>query len=84
MHGPEINEILFQDFDRENIGSISQEQFEKAMVSRGLRSLVKEDEFLLVCKCFGVERGYRDEVDYRAFDKALKVLFASNKKKPSY
>lgn len=38
-------------------------------------------ELAAIQKAFGVERGLRDEVDYRAFKKALDIIFANNKKR---
>lgn len=37
----------------------------------------------MICKCFGYERGLRDEVDYRAFVKALDILYATSRYLPN-
>ncbi|KAK9739812.1 hypothetical protein QE152_g8706, partial [Popillia japonica] len=73
---------LFQDYDRTNCGTISQELFLKALSVRGMYNLISRTEFDMIYKCFSYERGLRDEVDYRAFIKALDILHATDKYNP--
>ncbi|XP_034232706.1 uncharacterized protein LOC117640356 [Thrips palmi] len=75
-------EDIFKDYDHENIGSVTQEQFTKALALRNMLTLLSMPELAAVQKSFGVERGLRDEVDYRAFKKALDIIFANNKRRP--
>lgn len=44
--------------------------------------MISRSEFDILCKCFGFERGMHDEVDYRAFVKALDILYATDKYNP--
>lgn len=71
-----------QDFDGTNCGTVSEEQFLKALSLRGMYNLISRKEFDMICKCFSFERGLRDEVDYRAFIKALDILHATDKYNP--
>ncbi|XP_044761685.1 uncharacterized protein LOC123318965 isoform X2 [Coccinella septempunctata] len=73
---------VFQDYDKSNCGTVTREQFLKALHMRGMADLVSTNEFEVICKCFGFERGMRDEVDYRSFIKALDVLYATDKYTP--
>ncbi|KAK4881782.1 hypothetical protein RN001_005101 [Aquatica leii] len=73
---------VMQDFDSTHCGTISQEQFLKALALRRMMDLISRNEFDIVCKGFGFMRGLRDEVDYRAFIKALDILHATNKYLP--
>lgn len=73
---------LFQDYDKTNCGTVSREQFLKALSIRGMYELISSTEFEAVCKCFSFERGMRDEIDYRAFVKALDIIHATNKYNP--
>ncbi|XP_045460656.1 uncharacterized protein LOC123671052 [Harmonia axyridis] len=73
---------VFQDYDKANCGTVTREQFLKALHMRGMADLVSTNEFEVICKCFGFERGMRDEVDYRSFIKALDVLYATDKYTP--
>lgn len=61
---------------------MSQEQFLKVLSLRGLHNFITKKEFDMICKCFSFERGMRDEVDYRAFIKALDILHATDKYNP--
>lgn len=65
---------LFQDYDRVNCGTLSRNQFLRAITVRGLHNAVSSREFDVLCKCFAVERGLRLEVDYRSFLKNLDIL----------
>ncbi|XP_017773462.1 PREDICTED: uncharacterized protein LOC108560438 [Nicrophorus vespilloides] len=73
---------IFKDYDRTNCGTISQEHFLKALSLRGMYNLISRTEFDMICKCFSFERGLRDEIDYRAFIKALDILYATDKYNP--
>lgn len=73
---------IFEDYDKTRCGTVSQEQFLKALAIRGMYNLISRLEFDIICKCFGFERGLRDEVDYRAFIKALDIIHANNKYLP--
>lgn len=66
---------LFDDFDRRRCGSITRDQFLRALTVRKLNFLLSSREFEVIFKCFGVERGMRLEFNYRLF---LKVLDISN------
>lgn len=48
---------IFQDFDRQNCGTITNNQFLRALTLRDLKNLISSREFDTICKCFGVERG---------------------------
>lgn len=74
--------MFLQDFDKTNCGTISQQQFLKALSLRGMYNMLSRQEFDIICKCFSYERGSRDEVDYRSFLKALDVLYATKKYSP--
>ncbi|KAG5882903.1 hypothetical protein JTB14_020171 [Gonioctena quinquepunctata] len=73
---------VLQDFDKSNCGTVSQTHFLKALTLRDMANLISRNEFDVICKCFGFERGMRDEVDYRAFMKALDILYATEKYNP--
>ncbi|CAH1971344.1 unnamed protein product [Acanthoscelides obtectus] len=82
---PDLQMNLFevlQDFDKTNCGTVSQMNFLKALTLRGMDTLISRNEFDVICKCFGFERGMRDEVDYRAFMKALDIIYATEKYNP--
>lgn len=63
-----------KDYDRTNCGTLNTNQFLRALATRGLHNAISSREFELVCKCFGIERGLRLEVDYRAFLRNLDLL----------
>ncbi|XP_074039133.1 uncharacterized protein [Leptinotarsa decemlineata] len=73
---------VLQDFDKTNCGTVSRTHFLKALTLRGMSNLISRNEFDVICKCFSFERGMRDEVDYRAFMKALEILYATEKYNP--
>ncbi|XP_050306314.1 uncharacterized protein LOC126743325 [Anthonomus grandis grandis] len=73
---------VLKDFDKTNCGTVSRTHFLKALTLRGMYNLISNKEFDVICKCFGFERGMRDEVDYRAFLKALEILYATDKYNP--
>lgn len=76
-----LSEVL-QDYDKTKCGTVSQEQFLKALTLRGMYNIISNKEFEVVCKCFSLERGMRDEIDYRAFMNALYILYATDKYNP--
>ncbi|CAD7090435.1 unnamed protein product [Hermetia illucens] len=73
---------IFDDYDCTHCGTLSQNNFLRALTVRELHNLISSREFELVCKCFGVERGLRLEVDYRAFLRTLDILAATRIKMP--
>ncbi|RZC35018.1 uncharacterized protein BDFB_001668, partial [Asbolus verrucosus] len=79
----EINLLsVFQDYDKTNCGTVSVQNFERALSLRGLLNIISRQEFDTVCKCFSFERGMRDEVDYRDFIRGLNIIYNTNKYKP--
>ncbi|XP_018562489.1 uncharacterized protein LOC108904422 [Anoplophora glabripennis] len=73
---------VLQDFDKTNCGTVSTTNFLQALTLRGMNNLISSQEFDMICKCFSFERGMRNEVDYRAFMKALDILYATEKYNP--
>ncbi|KAJ8916967.1 hypothetical protein NQ315_008367 [Exocentrus adspersus] len=73
---------VLQDFDKTNCGTVSTMNFLQALTLRGMNNLISSQEFDTICKCFSFERGMRNEVDYRAFMKALDILYATEKYNP--
>ncbi|CAH0558987.1 unnamed protein product [Brassicogethes aeneus] len=73
---------VLRDYDKENCGTISEHQFQKALILREMMDLISPNEFEVICKCFSFERGMRQEIDYRAFMKALDILYATDKYNP--
>lgn len=71
-----------QDYDKTNCGTVTQDQFLKVLAQRGMNNMISRHEFDMLCKCFGFERGMHEEVDYRAFVKALDVIYATDKYNP--
>lgn len=49
---------IFKDYDGPNCGSISQNQFLRALTLRDLHNAISSREIDVICKCFGIERGY--------------------------
>ncbi|XP_020292684.1 uncharacterized protein LOC109859141 isoform X2 [Pseudomyrmex gracilis] len=75
---PNLEEI-FQDYDKENIGTVSKEQWMKALSVRRMLELISNKELDAIQKCFSIERGNRFEINYRAFLRTLYIL-QENKK----
>ncbi|CAG9864019.1 unnamed protein product [Phyllotreta striolata] len=73
---------LLQDFDKAKMGAVSPANFLKALNNRGMDKLISRNEFDIICKCFGFEKGWKKEVDYKAFMKALDILHATEKYNP--
>ncbi|EDW24146.1 GL23541 [Drosophila persimilis] len=75
---------VFKDFDRENCGSISQNQFLRGLTVREMHQMLSSREFEAICKCFGMQRGLCLEFNYREFLKILDVLFTTGQVKRNY
>ncbi|XP_069672044.1 uncharacterized protein [Periplaneta americana] len=73
---------LFQNYDRVNCGTVTRDQFTKVLAVRGLTSVISSHELEVLQKCFGFERGLRDEVDYRAFCRCLELLYTTSYRRP--
>ncbi|KAG7211846.1 hypothetical protein KM043_011069 [Ampulex compressa] len=61
---PNLEEI-FQNYDKENIGSVSKECFVKTLCMRHMLKLISNKEIDAVHKGFSIERGGRLEINYR-------------------
>lgn len=66
--------LKLQNFDKENIGTISKESLMKALSIRDMLELITMRELDAMHKCFSVLRGGRLEIDYRAFLRALSLM----------
>ncbi|EDV92987.1 uncharacterized protein LOC6563620 [Drosophila grimshawi] len=75
---------VFKDFDRQLCGSVTQNQFLRAITLREMHNMMSSRELEAVVKCFGVKRGLCLEVNYREFLKILDVLFATGQVKRNY
>ncbi|KAF5278622.1 hypothetical protein FQA39_LY00664 [Lamprigera yunnana] len=73
---------VLEDLDKINCGTLTVNQFSSGLGRRGMLDLISRKEFDIICKGFGFMRGLRDEVDYRAFVKAIDILHATNKYLP--
>eukprot|EP00106_Octopus_bimaculoides_P000016 XP_014767458.1 PREDICTED: uncharacterized protein LOC106867177 [Octopus bimaculoides] len=58
---------LMEDYDKNNIGSLSRSQFRRVLVELDLGSYFTERELEIICKKFKVRVGTRDDVHYIAF-----------------
>ncbi|CAI9726336.1 Hypothetical predicted protein [Octopus vulgaris] len=58
---------LMEDYDKNNIGSLSRSQFRRVLVELELGSYFTERELEIICKKFKVRVGSRDDVHYIAF-----------------
>ncbi|GLV45240.1 chaoptin [Carabus blaptoides fortunei] len=65
---------VFKDYDLPNCGTVSRNQLMKVLAIRELHYMISSSEFDALCKCFGFERGLRDEVDYRALLRASETM----------
>ncbi|RLU20681.1 hypothetical protein DMN91_007294 [Ooceraea biroi] len=74
---------LCENYDKENIGTVSKEQLMKALSVRRMLELITNRELDAVHKCFSIERGGSFEIDYRAFLRAL-YLLQENRKTPFF
>ncbi|KAH8273151.1 hypothetical protein KR018_006862 [Drosophila ironensis] len=75
---------VFKDFDRENCGSITENQFLRGLTVRDMHVMLSSREFQAIFKCFGIKRGMCMEFNYREFLKILDVLFYTGQKKRNY
>ncbi|KAH8294267.1 hypothetical protein KR054_010139 [Drosophila jambulina] len=75
---------VFKDFDREQCGSITQNQFLRGLTVREMHEMLSSREFDAICKCFGVKKGLCMEFNYREFLKILDVLFTTGQMKRNY
>lgn len=75
---------IFKDFDRQNCGSVSQNQFLRGITLRDMNIMMSSRELEAVCKCFSVKRGMCFEINYREFLNILEVLFATGQVKRNY
>ncbi|EDW84080.1 uncharacterized protein Dwil_GK13946 [Drosophila willistoni] len=75
---------IFKDFDREQCGSVTQNQFLRALTVREMHHMLSSREFDSVCKCFGVKRSLCLEFNYREFLKILDVLYTTGQVKRNY
>ncbi|XP_053950667.1 uncharacterized protein LOC128858424 [Anastrepha ludens] len=75
---------VFQDFDRENCGTIRRNQLLRAITVREMHNMVSSRELDAVCKCFGVQRGLHLEFNYREFLNTLEILFRTGQVKRNY
>lgn len=69
---------LFEDFDKEKVGRITECQFLRVLTQRNLHTLLSSREVGLVFKCFSIKRSLRLEMKYREFLNAL-ILVANTK-----
>lgn len=69
----------FQDYDKENTGTVSKEHLIRTMSVRRMLELLNNKELDAVHKCFSIEKSGRLEFNYRAFLRALHLL-QENKK----
>ncbi|XP_033149875.1 uncharacterized protein LOC108601541 [Drosophila busckii] len=75
---------VFKDFDRQLCGSVTQNQFLRAITLRDMHQMLSGREFESICKCFGVKRGLCLEFNYREFLQILDVLFTTGQMKRNY
>lgn len=65
---------LFQNYDKTNCGTITQNQLLKALTLRELHTLISSREMNVLHKCFGKRRGTQIEFKYREFLQALELV----------
>lgn len=75
---------VFKDFDRQSCGSVTQNQFLRAITLREMHNMLSSREFEAIVKCFAVKRGLCLEFNYREFLKILDVLYATGQMKRNY
>ena len=73
---------LFQDYDKHRSQCISQTQLLRALSTRNVLKFLSSREIEVVCKCFAVEKGGRQEFDYRKFLQMLNLLNATKEYYP--
>ncbi|XP_037954670.1 uncharacterized protein LOC119684660 isoform X2 [Teleopsis dalmanni] len=75
---------LFQDFDRRNCGTITRNQFRRALTTRYMHVGLNEQEFEVLYKCFGMNKGIHQEINYRDFLKVINTCAATGQMKLFY
>ncbi|KAH8388320.1 hypothetical protein KR093_003853 [Drosophila rubida] len=75
---------IFKDFDRQKCGSVTKNQFLRAITLREMHNMLSSRELEAINKCFGVKRGLCLEINYREFLNILDVLFATGQVKRNY
>nr|CAD7461961.1 unnamed protein product [Timema tahoe] len=73
---------LFQDHDRAKCGTVPKGSLLQVLSIGGLQDALSGREIEVVAKCFALERGLRDEFNYREFCKAVDFLQVIVKRKP--
>nr|CAD7394940.1 unnamed protein product [Timema cristinae] len=73
---------LFQDHDRAKCGTVPKGSLLQVLSIGGLQDALSGREIEVVAKCFALERGLRDEFNYREFCKAVDLLQVIVKRKP--
>lgn len=76
-----LSEVL-QAFDKDKCGIVTQPQFLNALTLRGMYNLISSHEFDVICKSFSFAKGCRHQIDYKAFLKALDILYFTDKYNP--
>lgn len=77
-----MKSLFFQDYDKQKCGTITKHQFINGLSVRNMVHLLSTPETDSICKAFSYYKGMRDEVDYRAFLRALDILAVNLKRKP--
>ncbi|XP_004533214.1 uncharacterized protein LOC101452318 [Ceratitis capitata] len=75
---------VFQDFDREQCGTVTRNQLVRALTIREMHNMISSRELDAVYKCFGLQRGLRLEFKYREFLSMLDILFQTGQVKRNY
>ncbi|XP_067828759.1 uncharacterized protein [Heptranchias perlo] len=73
---------LFEDYDRLNIGSVSQSQFHRVLTELDLDSVLSLQNIRVLCHKFRVTIGSRDDVNYIAFCDAVYDAACMDKRMP--
>ncbi|XP_078391762.1 uncharacterized protein LOC144674143 isoform X1 [Cetorhinus maximus] len=73
---------LFEDYDRLNIGSVTQSQFHRVLAELDLETLLSIQETRVLCHRFRVTIGNRDDVNYIAFCDAVYDAACMDKRMP--
>ncbi|XP_048419206.1 uncharacterized protein LOC125467433 isoform X1 [Stegostoma tigrinum] len=72
----------FEDYDRLNIGSVTQSQFHRVLVGLDLENLLSMRDIRVLCHRFRVTIGNRHDVNYIAFCDAVYDAACMDKRKP--
>ncbi|XP_067876442.1 uncharacterized protein [Heterodontus francisci] len=73
---------LFEDYDRLNIGSVTQSQFHRVLTELDLESVLSLQDIRVLCHKFRVTIGNRDDVNYIAFCDAVYDAACMDKRMP--